>query len=424
MTAPAIPAIPAFAAPPAGEDGIAAALAEGRPAMVVERPDIFGSRRATAPLEVTGWAWSGAGIESVTVAVDDEDGIVVEALHDLFRPDLRRLLGDDLATSGFAVRIDARDWTPGAHKLTIVATDRDNRAIGVSGTVDSVAPGPPPATGPDQASEPPASERDARYRWAAPLLAGADVLDAGHAAGRGTAPLAEHARRVASHRGDPLELPFADDEFDAVVCFETMQHLAEPDRALDELQRVLRPQGLLLVSSVSDGLRAALEARFADVAIHRQQTYVASLLCDDRTLRHDDPREPIPTTTTKATATTPGDEPHTIATATDGRPPAAAGNHLALGERAPDDALRMWQHRAVRAEIDLAVSQMDVYWEHHQLGTERIERAAARERQLEERLATLERERELARAAHDAIRTSASWRATAALRRLAPRRRR
>jgi hypothetical protein len=130
-------ALPPFESPPVGDDGIAAALAEGRPALIVERPDMFGTRQAPRPLEVSGWAWSGAGIETVLVVIDDE--IEIKALHDLFRPDLRSLFGDNLATSGFAVRIDPRDWPPGPHKLTVIAIDATGHAIGVSGAVESVA---------------------------------------------------------------------------------------------------------------------------------------------------------------------------------------------------------------------------------------------------------------------------------------------
>ncbi len=40
-----------------------------------------------------------------------------------------------------------------------------------------------------------------------------------------------------------------DDYFDIAVCFETIEHVANPERALFELKRVLKPQGLLIISS-------------------------------------------------------------------------------------------------------------------------------------------------------------------------------
>ena len=43
-------------------------------------------------------------------------------------------------------------------------------------------------------------------------------------------------------------LPFSDGEMDAVVCFETLEHLEHPGRFLAEMARVLHPEGLLLLS--------------------------------------------------------------------------------------------------------------------------------------------------------------------------------
>jgi SAM-dependent methyltransferase len=42
---------------------------------------------------------------------------------------------------------------------------------------------------------------------------------------------------------------FADGSFDAVFLLEVLEHVAAPDRALQEVHRVLRPDGLLVVST-------------------------------------------------------------------------------------------------------------------------------------------------------------------------------
>ncbi len=42
-------------------------------------------------------------------------------------------------------------------------------------------------------------------------------------------------------RGDALRLPFAGDTFDFAAAFHSLEHVADPRRALDEIQRVLRP---------------------------------------------------------------------------------------------------------------------------------------------------------------------------------------
>ena len=47
---------------------------------------------------------------------------------------------------------------------------------------------------------------------------------------------------------DVRHLPFPDDHFQAVICSEVMEHIPEHHRAADELVRVLKPGGHLVVS--------------------------------------------------------------------------------------------------------------------------------------------------------------------------------
>lgn len=110
-----------------------------------------------------------------------------------------------------------------------------------------------------------------RYALAMSLVGGKRVLDAACGEGYGSALLArtaagvagadlapeaiEHARARYSgdnlefHCANCLELPFEDDAFDAVVSFETLEHLGEQDELLAEFRRVLRQDGWLLISS-------------------------------------------------------------------------------------------------------------------------------------------------------------------------------
>lgn len=110
-----------------------------------------------------------------------------------------------------------------------------------------------------------------RYAWARRLVGGLDVLDCACGEGYGSrilsdsagsvtgvdidAPSIEHARRRYGRdglefiRASALELPFDDDRFDAVVSFETLEHLAEHDELMTEFRRVLKPGGFLLMSS-------------------------------------------------------------------------------------------------------------------------------------------------------------------------------
>lgn len=49
--------------------------------------------------------------------------------------------------------------------------------------------------------------------------------------------------------GDVTNLPLAEDELDAIVCTEVLEHCADPFYATIEMHRVLKPGGLLLVTS-------------------------------------------------------------------------------------------------------------------------------------------------------------------------------
>jgi SAM-dependent methyltransferase len=110
-----------------------------------------------------------------------------------------------------------------------------------------------------------------RYEFARPLCTGRDVLDAGCGVGYGTAYLAEAARGVvgldlsadaiayARRRysaanvefvvGDVLSIPRADEVFDVVCAFETIEHVADPERFVAEARRVLKSDGTLCVST-------------------------------------------------------------------------------------------------------------------------------------------------------------------------------
>lgn len=107
-----------------------------------------------------------------------------------------------------------------------------------------------------------------RYRFAARVLQpGMRVLDIASGAGYGSAMLEQvgcHvtagdydesalrlARQVVSEvlQCNALQLPFADAVFDAVVSFETIEHVATGDIFLKEVRRVLKPGGILICST-------------------------------------------------------------------------------------------------------------------------------------------------------------------------------
>ena len=110
-----------------------------------------------------------------------------------------------------------------------------------------------------------------RYVLAGELVAGKIVLDAACGEGFGAHYLAARSRHVnavdisqqtiahasARYRTDNLSfqsadcraLPFADNQFDCIVSFETLEHLQNQDQMLREFRRVLAQDGFLMISS-------------------------------------------------------------------------------------------------------------------------------------------------------------------------------
>jgi ubiquinone/menaquinone biosynthesis C-methylase UbiE len=56
---------------------------------------------------------------------------------------------------------------------------------------------------------------------------------------------------VRFYLGNAQALPFADESFDAVVCRAAFKNFAEPVKALDEMARVLKPDGFALVMDLN-----------------------------------------------------------------------------------------------------------------------------------------------------------------------------
>ena len=55
-------------------------------------------------------------------------------------------------------------------------------------------------------------------------------------------------RHIDFRKGNLYRLPFEDNQFDLCLFFEVIEHLRDPQRALSEISRVLRPQGMLILS--------------------------------------------------------------------------------------------------------------------------------------------------------------------------------
>lgn len=74
-------------------------------------------------------------------------------------------------------------------------------------------------------------------------LVGVDVSREAIEAGRSKRPEIEFM-----HIANAAELPFADATFDSISMLDVIEHIAEQKRVLDELHRVLKPQGVLIVT--------------------------------------------------------------------------------------------------------------------------------------------------------------------------------
>lgn len=161
----------------------------------------------------------------------------------------------------------------------------------------------------------------ARYRFASRFLPGKRVVDLGSGAGYGSHALSRVANRVtgvdlsgeavahaSSHYvepnlsyqvGDVTRLPFDSGTFDAVVSFEVIEHLEDPEDLVIEAKRVVKEDGVFIVSTpdkqtysndrnsinlyhpsemYAPEFRELLERHFERVEIYRQGAVSGSLI--------------------------------------------------------------------------------------------------------------------------------------------------
>ncbi len=146
---------------------------------------------------------------------------------------------------------------------------------------------------PGQVSEDLWNEHIARYAFARRFASGKTILDAGCGAGYGSAELARAAGTVtgidlaadaiAFARGSYsmaglqflvsscTVMPFPPNTFDVIVAFEVIEHLADYRAFLDECARVLRHQGLFIVSSPNKRYYAESRAQTGPNPYHQHE---------------------------------------------------------------------------------------------------------------------------------------------------------
>lgn len=139
-----------------------------------------------------------------------------------------------------------------------------------------------------------ARRRQVARRLPRPARAGARALDLGAgsggntplltAAGYGAVALEHHPVAAAYTRGrglpvvqaDGQRLPFADSSFDLVLACDVLEHLHRDDQAVQEVRRVLRPGGHLVLTVPAD---PALWSAH-DEALHHVRRYTRESLTD------------------------------------------------------------------------------------------------------------------------------------------------
>ena len=254
------------------------------------------------------------------------------------------------------------------------------------------------------------AEHLARYRLAAQFVAGRRVLDAGCGEGYGTdllasagaasvvgvdvdEPTVEHARERYGHDfqvADLAKLPFEDDSFDLVVCFETIEHVADARRVVAELRRVLVDDGMLVISTPNpaqyvvenefhvreftpDEFAELLDDHFPERIWLYQQNWLLSAILDEEQFRADE-ATPLDLELRKTASLEPGRELYSVVVcSSDGsaakQVAVASGVHeaheLAEAVRSAEKARTAWQERS-----ELAERQRED-WEHRATTAER-----------------------------------------------------
>ncbi len=248
----------------------------------------------------------------------------------------------------------------------------------------------------------------ARYELAARLAPGRRVLDDGCGVGYGAAMIKRagaqfvvgidlDAETIAwatetygeladFYVADMLALPFEQRFFDFVACFEAIEHVSDPELALDQIKRVLTEDGLLAISSPNRGrytegnrfhlnemtsgeFELLLSSRFENVRMLRQHMHLATAIVDDEALGAEGPGVAHEAELRRLAPGAPGEEIFSVAIAGD-RPLPEVPNTVMLTEGqsmlAWTHSAASWRERAIEAEAVVqrtATSVQQIYFE-------------------------------------------------------------
>jgi ubiquinone/menaquinone biosynthesis C-methylase UbiE len=76
-------------------------------------------------------------------------------------------------------------------------------------------------------------------------------------------------QRVTLHQGELAELGLPRASFDRLICTEVLEHVAEPGALLAEMRRLLRPDGIAVVTMPNDPLIMQLQEAVKRTGLHR-----------------------------------------------------------------------------------------------------------------------------------------------------------
>jgi SAM-dependent methyltransferase len=262
------------------------------------------------------------------------------------------------------------------------------------------------------------AEHLVRYRLAAELARSRRALDAACGEGYGTAMLAAAGASEAvgvdideatvAHSAarypeasfsvaDVTSLPFEDARFDLVVSFETIEHVAEPERALDELRRVLADDGLLLISTPNkhrylvenefherefthEEFVALLSSRFPVVRLQLQHNWNASLILSADVAADAGGEQAHALKLAKTAGISPGEELYTVALCTrSGELPTLGSlgvaatvdeaHELAVRLRSAEETAAMWHDEWEKAKAiaehwhdEYSATRSSIWW--------------------------------------------------------------
>lgn len=292
------------------------------------------------------------------------------------------------------------------------------------------------------------AEHQARYTWAAQAVAGRRVLDVGCGGGHGTWILAEAgaeevvgvdiAPEEISHAmerfgaaasfslGDVSALPYDSESFDVVVGFEVIEHVADQSHALEELGRVLRPEGMLMLSARNRSVSADTSSRqltgcelaeelrrlFGHVRMLQQSDWCMSAVMEHADARSTELSRALPVDLHKEASLPADRESFALAVASNSAlPELPLGVGVACSPGGPEGQFR--EYVLLKRELERACAREEALRREHAALGERLWKAAeSNQAELAKAAADLDR----ARRSVVAMQASVSWRLTRPLR--------